>query len=79
MQILNISSVETSGDYIHAILNIYIEGLRYREVYCKHNLSTGRSKCFLVLHGNISQTAQLTTSECNQINEFILSELLQTA
>lgn len=79
MDILSINSVEQTGDYIHVMIEIFLPGYRFREVYCKHCVSTGQSRCFLTLHGNVCRDVLLTTKECDQINDYILSELLATA
>lgn len=79
MDILSINSVTESGDYFHIMIDIYLPGYRFREVYCKHCKSTGQSRCFLTLHGNVCMDISLTQNECDQINSYILSELLATA
>ncbi|MED1863278.1 hypothetical protein P4V41_07400 [Fictibacillus nanhaiensis] len=78
MNILNIEELHESGDYIHLTFNIYLEGMRFREVYTKFCRTTETSRSYFVLHGNVCQDISLTTSECDQINSYILSELLQT-
>jgi hypothetical protein len=79
MQIMNFESVETSGDYIHAFINVYMENFLFREVYTKYNMTTGTSRSYVVINGCISSKLNLTNSECDQINNYIMSELLQTA
>lgn len=79
MQIMNIESLETSGDYIHVFLNVYMENFLFREVYTKFNMASRTSRSYVVINGCISSKLNLTHSECEQINNYILSELLQTA
>jgi hypothetical protein len=79
MNISRILEVSESGDYIHIFLEVYLPGYRHREIYTKFNRTTETSRSFIVLNGSVSQSISLTSSECDQINDYILSELLQTA
>jgi hypothetical protein len=79
MQIMSINSVSESGNYIHVMLDIYMPGYLYREVYCKFDKETETSRSFLVMNGSVCQNIQLTYRECDEINDYILHELLTTA